>query len=148
MKRVLFICTGNRARSQMAEGLLRHTAGDRFEVHSAGTEPKGLAPQTIEVMQEIDIDVSGQRSKSVDELLEQQFDYVITVCDIAKESCPVFPGPSQQFHWSIEDPADAEARGLSMMDAFREARDDLRHRIEHFIDVERASSAESQARPG
>ena len=138
MKRVLFICTSNRARSQIAEGLLRHLAGDRFEVHSAGTEPKGLAPQTVEVMHEIDIDVSAQRSKSVDEFLKQVFDYVITVCDVAKESCPVFPGPARQLHWSIEDPADAEARGLSMMDAFRQARDNLSKRIEQFIDAELA----------
>ena len=133
MHRVLFVCTGNRARSQMAEGLLRHLAGDRFEVYSAGTEPKSLAPQTIEVMAEIGIDVSAQRSKSVNEFLGQQFDYVITVCDVARESCPVFPGAARQLHWSVEDPADAEARGVPMLDAFRAARDELHRRIAQFV---------------
>ena len=133
MKRVLFVCTGNKARSQMAEGLLRRLAGARFEVHSAGTEPKGLAALTVDVMAEIGIDVSGQRSKSVDEFTGQRFDYVITVCDSARESCPVFPGGGRRIHWSVEDPADAEARGESALAAFRAARDDLRSRIETFL---------------
>jgi arsenate reductase (thioredoxin) len=131
-KQVLFVCTGNRARSQMAEGLLRHLAGDRFEAYSAGTAPSGISELTIDAMREIGIDVSGQRSKSVDEFADQRFDYVITVCDSARESCPVFPG-GQQLHWSIEDPSDAEARGVPLMDAFRLARADLRGRIEAFV---------------
>ena len=136
MKRVLFICTGNRARSQIAEGLLRHLAGDRFEVHSAGTQPKGLAKHTVEVMREIGIDVSGQRSKHVDEFAGQPFDYVITVCDSARQSCPVFPGGGQRIHWDVEDPADAELRGEPTAQAFRDARDELRRRIQEFLRTE------------
>lgn len=133
MKRVLFVCTGNRARSQMAEGLLRQLAGDRFQAYSAGTEPKGIAPQTVEVMGEIGIDVSGQRSKPVEEFLGQAFDCVITVCDVASERCPTFPGEGRRLHWSVEDPAEAEARGEAAIEAFRAARDDLRQRIERFV---------------
>ena len=91
-KRVLILCTGNSARSQMAEGLLRHDAGDRFEVFSAGTKPSQVRPEAIAVMRELGIDISGHRSKSVDEFAGQPFDYVLTVCDNAKESCPIFPG--------------------------------------------------------
>ena len=133
MKRVLFVCTGNRARSQMAEGLLRHLAGDRFEVHSAGTEPKGLARHTVEVMLEIGVDVSGQRSEHVDVYAGQRFSYVITVCDSARQSCPVFPGGGERIHWDVEDPADTIARGDSPRDAFRAARDELRRRIDQFV---------------
>ena len=133
MKRVLFICTGNRARSQIAEGLLRHLAGDRFEVHSAGTKPKGLAEQTIEVMREIGVDISGQRSKHVEEYAGQPFDYVITVCDSARQSCPVFPGGGERIHWDVEDPLYAELRGESTVQALRYARDELRSRIEGFL---------------
>jgi arsenate reductase len=130
-KRVLFVCTGNRARSQMAEGLLRHIAGDRFEVHSAGTLPSGLSELTVAAMHEIGIDVSRQWSKHVDDFEGQSFNYVITVCDTAKESCPVFPG-GEQLHWSIEDPSDIEARGVPLVEAFRIAREELRKRIETF----------------
>jgi len=133
MKRVLFVCTGNRARSQMAEGLLRHLAGDRFEVHSAGTKPKGLAEQTVEVMREIGVDISGQRSKHVEEYAGQPFDYVITVCDSARQSCPVFPGGGERIHWDVEDPLYAELRGESTVQALRHARDELRIRIEGFL---------------
>ena len=133
MKRVLFVCTGNRARSQMAEGLLRHLAGGRFEAHSAGTIPSGLADETVAVMQEIGVDVSGQRSQHVDEYAVERFEYVITVCDVARESCPVFPGGGTRLHWSIEDPSDGYARGDTLLDAFRAARDDLRGRIEKFV---------------
>jgi arsenate reductase len=133
MRRVLFVCTGNRARSQMAEGLLRHLAGDRFEVYSAGTEPKGLVRATVDVMAEIGIDVGSQRSKHVEEFAGQRFDYVITVCDSARERCPTFPGEGQRIHWEVEDPADAEARGVPLPEAFRAARDDLRKRIEGLL---------------
>ena len=136
MKRVLFVCTGNRARSQMAEGLLRHLAGDRYEVYSAGTKPKGLAEQTVEVMREIGIDVSGQRSKHVDVYAGQAFDYVITVCDSARQTCPVFPGDGQRLHWDVADPLYAELRGASTVQALRDARDDLRSRIEGFLRTE------------
>jgi arsenate reductase len=134
MKRsVLFVCTGNRARSQMGEALLRHLAGDRFDVHSAGTRPGGLADETVWVMREIGIDASGQRSQHVDEFLERDFDYVITVCDDAKEACPVFPGGGERIHWNVEDPSDTFARGGTLTEAFRVARDDLRARIEQFV---------------
>ncbi len=133
---MLFVCTGNRARSQMAEGLLRHLAGDRFEVHSAGTQPKGLAEQTVEVMREIGVDISGQRSKHVEEYAGQPFDYVITVCDSARQSCPVFPGGGERIHWDVEDPLYAELRGESTVQALRYARDDLRSRIEGLLRTE------------
>jgi len=132
-QRVLFVCTGNRARSQMAEGLLRHLAPDRFDVYSAGILPSDLADQSIEVMGEMGIDVSAQWSKSVDEYAGQQFDYVITVCDSARGECPNFPGEGQRVHWSVEDPSDIEARGYPLIDAFRMARDDLKGRIEEFL---------------
>ena len=136
MKRVLFVCTGNRARSQIAEGLLRHLAGDRFEVSSAGTKPKGLAEQAVEVMREIGVDISGQRSKHVEEYAGQPFDYVITVCDSARQSCPVFPGGGERIHWDVEDPLYAELRGESTVQALRDARDELRSRIEGFLRTE------------
>src|SRR5512139_1983704 len=113
----------------MAEGLLRHLAGDLFEARSAGTRPSGLAKETIAVMREIGIDVSGQRSKHVDEFAGQPFDYVITVCDSARQECPVFPGEGEQLHWDVEDPADTEGGGASRMEAFRKARDTLRRYV-------------------
>jgi arsenate reductase len=130
---VLFVCTGNRARSQMGEGLLRHLAGDRFAVFSAGIIPSGLADETIEVMREVGIDVSHHRSQHVHEFLGREFDYVITVCDDAKEICPVFPGGGTRLHWSVEDPSQTFARGGSLVNAFRVARDDLHARITDFI---------------
>jgi arsenate reductase len=99
-KRVLILCTGNSARSQMAEGLLRQDAGNRFEVASAGVEPSRVRQEAIEAMREIGIDISEHRSKSVDEFVGQEFDYVITVCDNANEQCPVFPGKTKRIHWS------------------------------------------------
>ena len=136
-KRVLFLCTGNSARSQMAEGLLRHDAGDRFEVLSAGTIASFVRPQAIAVMNEIGIDISAHSSKSVDEFLAESFDYVITVCDHANQRCPVFPGPAKRLHWSIEDPviASSEAQQLA---AFRHARDALRQRIRQFTQENKA----------
>src|SRR5918912_671910 len=106
-KRVLILCTGNSARSQMAEGLLRHDGGGHFEVESAGVEPSFVRPQAIEVMREIGIDISHHRSKLVDEFTSQKFDYVITVCDNANERCPIFPGKTERIHWSFDDPAEA-----------------------------------------
>src|SRR5580658_10018105 len=104
-KRVLVLCTGNSARSQMAEGLLRFQAGERFEVFSAGTKPSLVRPEAIVVMRELGIDISGRRSKSVDEFAGQSFDYVLTVCDNAKESCPIFPGTPITIHQGFEDSA-------------------------------------------
>ena len=117
-KRVLILCTGNSARSQMAEGLLRHDAGDRFDVESAGTKPSRIRPEAIAAMREIGIDISNHRSKSLDEFTNQKFDYILTVCDHAKESCPVFPGNAIRLHQNFEDPADLEA--------FRRVRDEIR----------------------
>jgi arsenate reductase (thioredoxin) len=114
-KRVLILCTGNSARSQMAEGLLRHDAGDRFEVESAGTRPGHVRPEAIAVMKELGIDISAHRSKHVQEFERDSFDYVLTVCDSAKESCPVFPGHSNRIHKGFEDPAEwARTRRNSM----------------------------------
>ena len=129
-KRVLILCTGNSARSQMAEGLLRHMAGDRYEVFSAGTRPVGLNPNAVEAMSEIGIDISGQRSKSADEFVNQPFDYIITVCDNAKESCPIFPGKGQRVHQSFEDPA-AHPGELGV--AFRRVRDELNSWLKKFV---------------
>src|ERR687893_1475059 len=106
--RVLILCTGNSARSQMAEGLLRGMAGARFEVESAGTRPTGLRPEAVEAMRERGVDISGQRSKSVDEFAGEAFDYVITVCDNARDNCPVFPGATERIHWGFNDPAAVE----------------------------------------
>lgn len=126
MIKVLILCTGNSARSQMAEGLLRHEGGDRFVVASAGIEPTQVRPLAIEAMREIGIDISGYRSKSVDEFVGQEFDYVITVCDNANERCPVFPGKTQRLHWSFEDPAGAEGDEATKLDVFRRVRNEIR----------------------
>jgi arsenate reductase len=130
--RVLILCTGNSARSQMAEGLLRHDAGNSCEVFSAGTKPTQVRPEAITVMREVGIDISGHRSKSVDELAGWDFDYVITVCDNAKESCPVFPARTRHIHWSIEDPAATRGSEDERLAAFRRIRDELRVRLEAF----------------
>jgi arsenate reductase len=132
-KRVLILCTGNSARSQMAEGLLRHDAGDEFEVESAGVEPSHVRPQAIEAMREIGIDISGHRSKSVDEFSGQEFDYVITVCDNANERCPVFPGKTTRIHWSFDDPAAAAGDETARLAVFRRVRDEIRGRLRSFI---------------
>lgn len=132
-KRVLILCTGNSARSQMAEGLLRHDTGDSFEVFSAGVEPSHVRPQAVEVMREIGIDISGHRSKSVDEFLGRGFDYVITVCDNANEHCPVFPGRTERLHWSFDDPAAADGDEAARLAVFRRVRDEIRGRLRDFI---------------
>ncbi len=129
-KRVLFLCTGNSARSQMAEGLLRNLADNRFEVVSAGTNPKGLHPRTVEVMKEIGIDVSGQTSKDVKQFLQEKFDYVITVCDRARQQCPVFPG-AEPIHWGFDDPAEAPAE--KQLEAFRRVRNEIQQRLRLFL---------------
>lgn len=124
--RVLVLCTGNSARSQMAEGLLRHDGGPRFEVFSAGTHPSHVRPEAIQAMREIGIDISSHRSKSVEEFAGQHFDYVITVCDDAKESCPVFPVTTKRTHWSLEDPAGVQGSEEQRLAEFRRIRDQLR----------------------
>jgi arsenate reductase len=125
----------------MAEGLLRHDAGNVYEVFSAGTKPSHVRPEAIAVMREVGIDISGHRSKSVDEFAGQDFDYVITVCDNAKESCPVFPAKTRRIHWSIEDPATVQGSQREALTAFRRARDELRARLQAFAkgEVEKLS---------
>lgn len=132
-KRVLILCTGNSARSQMAEGLLRHDAGDAFEVESAGTNPGTVRPEAIRAMQEVGIDISAHRSKHVDEFEGQRFDYVITVCDNAKESCPVFLGARKRLHQNFEDPPPPSVgTDEERMAVFRRVRDQLRAYLKAF----------------
>jgi arsenate reductase len=131
-KRVLILCTGNSARSQMAEGLLRHDAGDRFEVFSAGTRPSKVRAEAIAVMRELGLDISGHRSKSVDEFTSQSFDYVLTVCDNAKESCPIFPCKAIRIHQSFDDPAEVQGTEEKRLGAFRLVRDELRTYLSNF----------------
>lgn len=132
-RRVLFVCTHNSARSQMAEGMLRAWGGERFEAHSAGTEVSSVRPEAIAVMGEIDIDLGGHRSKSVDEYVDQPFNWVITVCDHARQNCPVFPGVEKTAHWSVEDPSEATGSEDERLAVFRRVRDDLRNRMHVFI---------------
>lgn len=127
---MLFLCTHNSARSQMAEGLLRHLAGNRFEVFSAGTEATHVRQLAVRAMDEIGIDLSGQQSKTLDRYIGQTFDYVITVCDEANEACPVFPGARQRLHWSFEDPAQATGSEEERLRVFQLVRDEIRERIE------------------
>jgi arsenate reductase len=131
-KRVLILCTGNSARSQMAEGLLVHDAGDRFEVESAGTRPLHVRPEAITVMKELGIDISGHRSKHVDEFQGQSFDYVLTVCDNAKESCPVFPAQTKLMHKGFDDPATFQGKEEERLALFRRVRDEIRGYLRAF----------------
>ena len=131
--RVLVLCTGNSARSQMAEGILRSLGRGVIEVESAGTHPSKVNPLAIEAMNEIGIDISNHRSKPVDEFAQQQFDMVITVCDRAKESCPIFLGAPERIHWSYDDPAAVEGSQCEKLVAFRRVRDDLRLRIKGLL---------------
>lgn len=131
-QRVLILCTGNSARSQMAEGLLRQDAGDRFEVESAGTKPSAVRPEAIAAMCELGIDISAHRSKHVDEFEGKHFDYVITVCDNAKESCPVFFGAAKRLHHSFEDPAALQGSKEERLALFRRVRDELRAYLKEF----------------
>src|SRR5215471_3898444 len=126
-KRVLILCTGNSARSQMAEGLLRRDGGDRFEVESAGVNPSAVRPEAIEAMREIGIDISSHTSKSAEQFVGQDFDYIITVCDNAKETCPFFPGHAERIHHSFEDPpAPGTADNKTTMKSFQRVRDEIR----------------------
>ena len=132
-KSLLFICTHNSARSQMAEGLLRHLAGDRFDVQSAGTEATHVRPLAIAAMEEIGIDISAHSSKTIEDLGERRFDYAITVCDDANEACPVFPGGTTRLHWSFDDPSRATGSDEERLAVFRHVRDQIRSRIERFL---------------
>ena len=131
--RVIFVCTGNSARSQMAEALLRHDGGSRFEVVSAGVDPRGVHPMTITALAKVGIDITGARSKAVGEFLGQRFDYVITVCDRARATCPVFPGGGETLHWGIDDPAEATGSEAQRAAAFDTALRELAGRIHAFL---------------
>jgi arsenate reductase (thioredoxin) len=128
--RVLFLCTHNSARSQMAEGLLRHLAGDRFEAMSAGTEATHIRPLAVRAMGEIGVDISAQESKTLNRYLHEPFDYVITVCDDANEACPFFPGAASRLHWSFEDPSEAEGSEEERLAVFRRVRDGIEARVQ------------------
>ena len=134
-KKVLFLCTHNSCRSQMAEGLLRDMAGDKFEVYSAGVEPTSVHPLAKKVMKEIGIDISGQQSKSVDEFLDKEFDYVITVCDNARQTCPFFPGNHKLLHWNLEDPAKATGTEEIKLQEFRKIREQLKDHVQKLINT-------------
>ncbi len=130
---VLFLCTGNSCRSQMAEGWLRRLAGSRFEVMSAGTNPVGVNPRAVEVMAEVGVDISRHRSKHVNELQGQRPQYVITVCDRVKASCPTYPGGAVILHWSFDDPAEAEGPEPDRLDVFRRVRDEIAEKINGWL---------------
>ncbi|MFY9725914.1 MAG: arsenate reductase ArsC [Bryobacteraceae bacterium] len=132
-QRVLIVCTGNSARSQIAEGLLRHEADERFEVYSAGTQPAQVRAEAVEVMRELGIDISGQRSKPLTEFIGHEFDFVITVCNRAREECPVFAGAPERLHWPFEDPATFVQGGEERLHAFRNLRDRIHSRVMVFL---------------
>ena len=133
MDRVLILCTGNSARSQMAEGLLRARAGDRFEVVSAGTRPGTVRPEAILALDELGIDIRSHRSKHVDEFAGQSFRYVITVCDNAREACPIYPADTEMVHWSFEDPAALEGTVDERLVEFRRIRDQISVRLDNWL---------------
>lgn len=133
--RVLFVCTGNSARSQIAEAVLLRIGGADFEVFSAGTEPRGINPYTIRVLQDAGIDWSRARSKSVEEFLGQSFDYVVTVCDRARQTCPVFPGTHNTLHWGLEDPAEVEGSDAEKLAAFQRTYMEVTQRIRPLVEV-------------
>ena len=136
-KRVLFLCTHNSARSQMAEGLLRAAAGDRYRVESAGTQATSVRPEAIAAMREVGIDISGQQSKTLDRFLGEPIDWLITVCDQAREACPTLPGVARQLHWSVDDPSATSGDEEQRMAAFRAARDELAGRVRDFVEGSR-----------
>ncbi len=140
--RVLFVCTGNSARSQIAEALLTDFGGSDFEVSSAGTEPRELSPQTIIVLGEIGIDWSRAKSKTVTQFLGQPFDYVITVCDRARQTCPVFPGDHNSLHWGLDDPAEVEGTEEEKLEAFRRTRTEVAVRLRPFVELARKARRE------
>jgi arsenate reductase (thioredoxin) len=137
--RILVLCTHNSARSQMAEALLRSYGNGRFTVASAGTEATRVNPLAVEAMEEIGIDISGARSKHLDEFRDQEFDYVITVCDAAAEACPMFPGKSERIHWSFPDPSAAGGSYEDRLSVFRTVRDDIAEQIHKWVNETRAT---------
>lgn len=138
--RLLFVCTGNSARSQLGEALLEHYGGPDFEVESAGTEPRGVNPRAIRILADHGIDWSAARSKSVNEFLGQSFDYVITVCDRARQTCPVFPGSENTLHWGLDDPAEVEGTDSERLEAFRRTAMELTLRLRPFIEIARRTA--------
>ena len=132
-QRVLIVCTGNSARSQIAEALIRHEAGERFEVFSAGTQPTEVRKEAIQVMRELGIDISAHRSKPLNDFAGQEFDFVITVCDKAREECPIFSGAPERLHWPFEDPAAFTEMGEARLQAFRKLRDKIHARVMVFL---------------
>jgi len=132
-QRVLILCTGNSARSQMAEGLLRYLAGDQLDVFSAGSKPSTVNPLAIQAMNEHGIDISNHRSKHLSEFLKQPFDYVITVCDNAAETCPLFPGRAERIHWSFPDPASAVGSEEERLQVFRNVRDAIEVQLKAWL---------------
>lgn len=132
-KRVLVLCTGNSARSQMAERFLRHIAGDKFEVFSAGVKPTQVNPLAIKVMAEVGVDISKHRSKSAMEFIGEKFDYVITICDNAKQTCPVFPGKYKKVYWDLEDPAVVQGAEEEKLNVFRKTRDKIKEYVLGFL---------------
>ena len=136
--KVLFICTGNSCRSQMAEGFLRHVAGESFEALSAGTDPAGVDPDAVRVMAEKGIDISRQESKGMKPFLGRHVPYVVTVCDRANERCPIFPGTMKRLHWSFEDPARATGTAEQRLAVFRRVRDDVEAHVARFVDEVRS----------
>jgi arsenate reductase len=134
-KRVLILCTGNSCRSQLAEALWRHEAGDRWEVFSAGVDPKGINPRTGRVLQELSISLDGHRSKHVREFAGQRFDLVITVCGHAQEVCPAFPGAARREHWPFDDPAAAKGSEEEVLPVFRRVRDQIHERIREYVNT-------------
>jgi arsenate reductase len=143
--RVLFVCTGNSARSQMAEALLGRLGGTDFEAYSAGTEPKGVNPYTIRILGEIGIDWTAARSKSVTEFVDEPFDYVITVCDRARQTCPVFPGEHNAMHWGLDDPAEVEGADAEKLAAFRRTQLELTNRLRPFVELARQARRATSA---
>jgi arsenate reductase (thioredoxin) len=135
-RRILILCTGNSARSQMAEGLVRQLGGDRFDAFSAGTKPSHVNPLAVQAMKEIDIDISQQRSKHLNEYLNQPFDIVMTVCDDAAETCPVFPGKAERMHWSFPDPAAATGSEAERLQHFRDVRDAFAARFTNWLSTQ------------
>jgi arsenate reductase len=132
-RRVLFLCTHNSARSQMAEGWLRHLGGDRFEVHSAGTEATRVRPLALRAMAEVDVDLSGHTSKTLDRYLTEPWDDVITVCDVANETCPFFASGGRRLHWSFPDPSGATGSDDEQLAVYRRVRDAIRDRVVAFL---------------
>ncbi len=136
MKKVLFLCTGNSCRSQMAEGFLRYMASEKFEVYSAGVKPTQLNPLATKVMAEVGIDISSHYSKSVQDFIKQKFDLVITVCDNAQQTCPLFPGQYRKLHWNIPDPSEFKGSETERLNFFRKVRDKIKEKCLHLIEEE------------